>query len=104
MADDLEHVEETEMLVQTINRLEQVPRLAIESGHHGADVGACKLLGEIALAPHRIRTSANRRMFWQERCSWVSTADNGIREAKLAVHLCLHLNSTVLKLGDELGA
>ena len=25
--------------------LEQVPRLAIESGHHGADVVACKLLG-----------------------------------------------------------
>jgi hypothetical protein len=39
--------------------LEQVARLAIESGQHGAAVGACKLLNEIAIAPHRNRTPAH---------------------------------------------
>jgi hypothetical protein len=42
-----------------INRLEQVARLAAESGQHGAVVGACKLLNEIAIAPHRNRTPAH---------------------------------------------
>ena len=59
MVDDLEHVEASDMLAQIINRLEQVARLAIESGQHGAAVGACKLLNEIAVAPHRNRTPAH---------------------------------------------
>ena len=59
MVDDLEHVEASDMLAQIINRLEQVARLAIESGQHGAAVGACKLLNEIAIAPHRNRTPAH---------------------------------------------
>ena len=59
MVDDLQNVEASDMLAQIINRLEQVARLAIESGQHGAAVGACKLLNEIAVAPHRNRTPAH---------------------------------------------
>jgi hypothetical protein len=59
MVDDLGHVEASDMLATIINRLEQVARLAIESGQHGAAVGACKLLNEIAVAPHRNRTPAH---------------------------------------------
>jgi hypothetical protein len=47
MVDDLEHVEASDMLAQLVNRLEQVARLAIESGQHGAAVGACKLLSKL---------------------------------------------------------
>ena len=59
MVADLEHVEASDMMATLINRLEQVARLAAESGQHGAVVGACKLLNEIAIAPHRNRTPAH---------------------------------------------
>jgi hypothetical protein len=59
MVDDLEHVEASDMLATIIARLEKVARLAIESGQHGAAVGACRLLNEIAVSPHRNRTPAH---------------------------------------------
>ena len=50
---DLDDVQAANVLATLINRLEQVARLAAESGQHGAAVGAARLLAELVVSPHR---------------------------------------------------
>ena len=50
---DLDDVQAANVLATLINRLEQVSRLAAESGQHGAAVGAARLLAELVVSPHR---------------------------------------------------
>ena len=53
LVSDLAEVQAADMLAQLVNRLEQVARLAAESGQHGAAVGAARLLAELVVSPHR---------------------------------------------------
>lgn len=55
MVADLGHVEAADMLATLINRLERIARRAEEAKQYGAAVGACRTLGELAVAPHRNR-------------------------------------------------
>lgn len=50
---DLDEVQAADMLAQIVNRLEQVARLAAESNQHACVIGACRLLSELVVSPHR---------------------------------------------------
>ncbi|MBM5793738.1 MAG: hypothetical protein FJ057_07360 [Cyanobacteria bacterium K_DeepCast_0m_m1_088] len=56
---DFTEVEAADMLAQIINRLETVARKAAEQGQHACVIGACKLLAELAVTPHRSRPPAH---------------------------------------------
>jgi len=54
---DLQEVQAADMLAQLVNRLETVARKASEQGQHACVIGACKLLAELVVTPHRSRHS-----------------------------------------------
>ena len=53
LVSDLDEVQAADMLAQLVNRLEQVARLAAESNQHACVIGACRLLAELVVSPHR---------------------------------------------------
>ena len=59
LVSDLDEVQAADMLAQLVNRLEQVARLAAESNQHACVIGACRLLSELVVSPHRNRTPAH---------------------------------------------
>ena len=56
LVSDLDEVQAADMLAQIVNRLEQVARQAAEANQHACVIGACRLLAELVVAPHRGRT------------------------------------------------
>ena len=56
---DLDEVQAADMLAQIVNRLEQVARLAAASNQHACVIGACRLLAELVVSPHRGTTSGH---------------------------------------------
>ena len=53
LVSDFDEVQAADMLAQLVNRLEQVARLAAESNQHACVIGACRLLAELVVSPHR---------------------------------------------------
>jgi hypothetical protein len=56
MVADLGEVQAADMLASIVNRLETAARKASEQGQHACVIGACRLLSELVVAPHRGRT------------------------------------------------
>jgi len=65
---DLQEVQAADMLAQLVNRLETVARKASEQGQHACVIGACKLLAELVVTPHRSRPTGQFGRFG--RSSW----------------------------------